>query len=1167
MRRDANRRIVYSPSDLVRFYGSPFASYMDRLELERPGSFARDPEREEDRLVAGLGIDHEKAHVASLRTAGATLVEIADGQAADGFARTLEAMKAGPDVVYQAALRLEPFAGFADFLERVDGPSNLGGFHYEVSDTKLAASEKPSYLLQLCAYAEMLEAVQGRRPERVHVLLRGGVRRSFRTDDFFFVYREVKRAFLEAMAAFDADRPPEPDVGGDWGRWSGEAKRRLEAADSLALVAGMRADHVRKLRAEGIETLTALAKTKSKKVARVAKPTFERLREQAALQLASKGEPLPKWKVLPPPADEPRRGLALLPPPSRLDVWFDMEGYPLDGGLEYLFGAATNGKGEDEYVDFWAHDAEGERKAFESFVRWVTKRRRRDPGMHVYHYAAYERSALRRLMGRYGVCEEEVDALLRDDVLVDLYAVVRQGLRVGTPSYSIKALERLYGRAREGEVKDGSASIVAYHRWIESGEGRTPATSPLLANLRDYNREDCLSTRDLLAWLRARQEEAGIAWVPPSSDADAGPAASSTAAPAAPPSPAALRRAEARALAEAMAASVPETPSARKKDPDRWRVTELLGQLVEFHRREDKPIWWSLFDRAEMDDDERLDDPTCLAGLVREAGAPVAIKRSTGVWYRFDPLQETKAHVGSNAKLAGAIDVSCAIEEFDEARGRVLLKFGPSAIAKLPDGEFPKLTSLLIHDYVPSDAIEASILATAQAWHARRTIRPALRDLLLRQPPRVKGHAGGPLVREDEDVVDATTRLVGELDASVLCVQGPPGTGKTFTAARAIAALVQAGRRVGVTSQSHKAILNLLHQCAEAMGEDFRCLKVNSNDSDDDADFAAAHPGAVLASSAKAIDLVASHRLVGGTAWFFSKPEVVDDFDVLFVDEAGQVSLANLVGMAPSAKSLVLLGDPMQLPQVVQGTHPGDSGLSCLEHVLFGHETVPPELGVFLPTTRRLHPRLCSFVSGAFYEDRLESLPETAKRVVRVPARARKAGGGGGGIELVPIDAGLLFAPVPHEGNGQRSEEEATTIEALVKALLGRTVTGLDGREAGALEPSDVLVVAPYNLQVRELSARMPAGVRVGTVDKFQGQEARVAIVSLTASDADAAARGLEFVLDRRRLNVAVSRAQSLAIVVGSPALARARCATVAQLRLLNTLCRVLEAGSAGVPR
>ncbi len=1153
MRRLPDGSWKYSPTDLVRFYGSPFVSSMDRLTIEQPGRFERDPEREEDKIVAQLGVQHEEAHAERLTGEGRRIFEILRGDASGRD--TVAAMRRGEDVIFQGALELLPFTGYADFIERTPGASALGDFHYEVADTKLSASAKPGHLIQLCAYAEMLEAVQGRRPEHVHVVLRGGVRQTFRTDDYFFAYRRIKRAFLHTMSAFGGS-PPEPDLGGDWDAWTSEARRWLEASDHLALVAGIRTDQIRKFHALGVRTMADLAAIGAARVRGISGASFDRLRVQSRLQIASRGKDVPAWVCVTPPATEPRRGLAALPPASPLDVYFDMEGYPfVEGGLEYLFGAVGDGEAEPEYRDWWAHDGLGERRALEGFVRWVQERRERDPGMHVYHYAPYERSALRRLMGRYATCEDDIDSFLRDGVLVDLYAVVRQGIRVGAPSYSIKALEVLYGRSRSTEVRTGGDSIVAYHRWLESGEPRDPAFAPLLASIRDYNREDCLSTRDLARWLRDRQRETGIAWLAPEPEPEEPPSARREQESA--------RRAVMRTLATAMLQSIPGDPIDRARDADRWRVTEVLAHLIEFHRREAKPVWWSLFDRDAMDDDERTDDPTCLANLVREAGPLVPIQRSKGWWYRFDPQQETRIGAESGCCLVGSL-AACTVQEMDEENGRILLKFGDKALARLPGGEPPDETSLLLHEHVRSDAIEDSISRSAAAWHGKGELRPAIRDLLLRRRPNLGDGHLGPLVAPDADATVAAVALVGSLRDSVLCIQGPPGTGKTYTAAQAIAALVRSGRRVALASNSHKAILNLLDKCAEALGGRFSCMKVGSPDDEDDAAFAAAHPGTELADPKKALERLGEHHIVGGTAWFFSREAVIDRFEILFVDEAGQVSLANMVGMAPCARSLVLLGDPMQLPQPTQGVHPGESGLSALDYALAGHATVPADFGVFLPVSRRLHPRLCAFVGGAFYEDRLRPLAGTENRVIRSPSTSGVGGESASSPDAVPIEAGLLFIPVGHEGNAQTSDEEVHAIASLLALLVGRRVTDDQGRDAGALGLADIVIVAPYNLQVRALRAGLPKGARIGTVDKFQGQEARASIVSLTASDAEAATRGLEFVLDRRRLNVAISRAQSLSIVVGSPSLARTRCRTIAQMGLLNTLCRIAE--SATVP-
>jgi len=416
----------------------------------------------------------------------------------------------------------------------------------------------------------------------------------------------------------------------------------------------------------------------------------------------------------------------------------------------------------------------------------------------------------------------------------------------------------------------------------------------------------------------------------------------------------------------------------------------------------------------------------------------------------------------------------------------------------------------------------------------------------LRRPPRIRGHDGGPLRREGEDPLATAVRLVSAMDDTTLCIQGPPGSGKTYTAAHVILHLLAQGQTVGITSNSHKAILNLMGSCAEAHGGPLPCVKVGGKDDDP---FFERNPAALQRSSAAAVARVDETRLVGGTAWFFSREDMQGKLDYLFVDEAGQLSLGHLVGMAGATRNIVLLGDQMQLGQPIQGAHPGDSGRSILDYLLEGRATIPDEMGLFLADTYRLHPKLCRFISGAVYENRLTSAPVCAHRVIRVPADPGP----------VPVEAGLLFIPVEHEGNTQGSDEEVQVITGLFRHLVGRTHTDGDGNPAGTLTPQDILVVAPYNMQVRKLLGALPENSRVGSVDKFQGQEAPGVILSMCASDASAHPRGMDFLFNRNRLNVALSRAQSLAIVVGHPGLAQAPCATLAHMHLVNLYCRILE--------
>ncbi len=1117
-------RIVFSPSDLITFLESPFASWMDRLALERPGTATPDGEGATARLVMDMGLEHERRFVETLRAQGKDVVDVA--AAPDRFAATLEAMRTGREVIYQGALAFEDFAGYSDFLVRTDVPSDLGAWSYEVWDTKLARHARPYYLVQLCAYAEMLEHIQERRPAEVSVVLGTNERVAYRTDDYFFFYRVLKRAFLEMQAAFDPARRPLPEAGADHRRWTELAERILEERDHPSRVANITSLQVRRLEATGIRTMRDLADSTIERVPRMDAAVLARLRAQARLQIASVGLERPVWELVPPDPSDPRRGLALLPPASPGDIFFDMEGYPFaeGGSLEYLFGACVAEPGGAlAFHDFWAHDRAAERRAFEAFVDWAFARFERDPAMHVYHYASYEVTALRRLSTQYATREREIDRLLRAEAFVDLYQVVRQALRIGEPRYSLKNVEHLYRPRREGDVATAADSVVEYRRWLEARDGADWRTSAILRAIRDYNRADCESTAELVSFLRAGQARAGIAWIEPPRAAEATARAKEE------------KVTPAGELARRLLGSIPEDEAARAADAGRWRVRELLAHLLTFHGREDKPMWWALFDRWAATDEELREDLDCLAPLERTERPPVRANRSFLYEYRFDPDQDTKLAEGSKCYFLGDFDTGCAIETLDPDAGIVTIKLGPS---KAPP---PARIRLVPDEYVNSDKIRDSIHRMALVYERTGELPPAIGDLLHRRPPRLLGRTpGAPVLRGDLDPLEAAIEAVSLLSESALCIQGPPGTGKTHTAARIIVRLIERGFRIGVASNSHKAILKLMTESDRAAAErgvDLRAAKVGGDEDDpaiDDGDFD--HVGSV-----KDLDLSSRYgpRLVGGTAWAFAAPEAAGRFDYLFVDEAGQVCIANLLGMAPAARNLVLMGDQMQLSQPCQGAHPGDSGLSGLEYVLAGHATIPPTLGIFLGVSRRLHPDLCAFISGAVYEDRLTSHPDTAR--------------------LVAGEAGLRFVPIEHDGNAQASDEEVAAVRALVARLLGRPLTD-PRRPTRPLALDDILIVAPYNMQVRKLKAALP-GARIGSVDKFQGQEAPVVIVSMCASSADAG-RGIDFLFSPNRLNVAISRAQCLAFVVGSPLLARTRCGTVGQMKLVNLYCRIVEEGS-----
>jgi uncharacterized protein len=593
-------------------------------------------------------------------------------------------------------------------------------------------------------------------------------------------------------------------------------------------------------------------------------------------------------------------------------------------------------------------------------------------------------------------------------------------------------------------------------------------------------------------------------------------------------------------LAEQLAARLRDRSQAPGGDAEAARLDDLIGCLVEFHRREEKPMWWRMFERHEMTVEERYDDRDCLADLSRTATPPRVIKQSQGQEYRYDPAQETKLGVEDNCYVAGT-KLECQIVRMDEDAPLVELKVGPKK--SLPDR-----LCLIPNEWVPAGLIKQAVFRYAEAWERGEVASQAVDDLLRRRPPRIAGHGGGPLVGPDDELLPRVCDLAARLDGGTLCIQGPPGTGKTYTAAAVIVDLLRQGRRIGVTAQSHKVILNLMDAVVEALereGVTAPLYKVVGQDEDP-------LPQGSVIRALKSKDVAGvlgdGAVLVGGTAWVFSRAELAGCFDDLIIDEAGQVSLANAVAVGLSTRNLILVGDQMQLSQPTQGTHPGETGLSCLEYLLHGRATVPLDLGVFLGRSRRMHPDVCRFVSDALYDSRLKSIPATERhRVLRGP-----------GTTLVPAETGIVWMPVAHDGCTQSSDEECDAIVAIVEELLGRAVVGREG-PARPMTPGDILIVAPFNLQVRCLRDRLDTRVRIGSVDKFQGQEAPVVIVSLCASTLDEAPRGASFLLSPNRLNVAVSRAEALAIVVGSPELIDVRCRSVEEMRLVNLLCHLVQ--------
>ncbi|MDO8519420.1 MAG: TM0106 family RecB-like putative nuclease [Deltaproteobacteria bacterium] len=928
---------------------------------------------------------------------------------------------------------------------------------------------------------------------------------------------------------------PEPFSRADHGRWASYAEKFFKDTDHLVRVAGINVGQIKKLKRAGIMTMTDLAAASGKAVPKLASDSLEKLVAQAILQCktctdrAEKPDALPRYELLAQTGvnGEPV-GLAALPPAHPGDVFFDMEGYPLvTDGLEYLFGvcALKEDQGSFEFKDWWAHDRAEEKLAFEGFMDWVFDRWKKNPGMHIYHYANYEVNAVRRLSTRHDTRQDEVDELLRNGVFVDLYQVVRHGIRIGEESYSLKTIELLYRPKRETKVATAAESVVQYARWIESKQSREWNKSLILKGIRDYNEDDCKSTAELLQWLQKIAEEHQIVGRAPES----------------PPEP-----------RELPPEAVERNEIAAKLREKGDSISVVLADLIDFHRREEKPIWWRMFDRAEATPEELRDDPGCIEGI-QAVGTPAPEKQSFVQDYRFDPGQECKLAAGDKVRVMFThnLKAKLTLSELDLAEGRLKLKIGKKGLNEKFGGVFPKCGAVLPDEHVPAGTIQGA-LSGAAAKHLIEQCHTPVVSLLKRTPPLEL------IEKTGESSVEAAIRIATKLDGGCFVIQGPPGTGKTYTAARVILALLEDGKKVGVASNSHKAIINLLSGCGEAAkqaGKDIQGIKVGG---EPQIELFSEYPDFRYVGGNDEARNQYSTGVIGGTAWLFTRPEWEGALDYLFIDEAGLVLLANAVAMARCAKNLVLLGDQMQLEQPVQGTHPGDAGLSALQYALKNkdvsqpgepvfHAVVPPDYGLFLGESHRMHPSVCRIISESIYEGRLASHHICGLQKIAVPADANG---------LITQESGIVFSGIEHDGNIQQSDEEVQRVKVIYGELLGRAYTDKHGATK-ALTLENFLFIAPYNAHVRTLEAVLPKGARVGSVDKFQGQEAPVCILSLCSSFGEYGSRGLAFILDRNRINVAISRAQCLAVIVADPRIAGATPGSLQEMTLINLFCKL----------
>lgn len=1111
-----NDQLVFSPSDLAAHASCKHLTQLNkqyaRGEIKAPDVYTNKVLN----ILREKGKEFEEKHLEVLKSEGKRVVEIGyDDPSAES--KTLDAMKTGADVIYQACLKEEgKWNGWADFLMKIKRPSKLGEWSYEVWDTKLANETKAGTILQIGLYSERIAQIQGVTPEYMGVIKPQGNER-YRYDEYAAYIRLVKRNLEDAIAR-DYETYPNPVSHCDICRWWKTCNTVRREDDHLTFVAGMGKSQMKEFQLNEIGTLANLAELRFPvpfDPTRGSKETYNRLREQARIQHESRldgNKPIHETLEL-----IEGKGLYKLPIPSKNDIYLDFEGDQMvePDGLEYMLGYVHQGV----YHALWAKDEKEEKEIFEQFVDFAFSLKQNDSSLHIYHYAPYEVTALKRLMGKYASRENEIDTLLRSNTFVDLYTVVRQSVRASVEKYSIKDLEIFYDYERKMDLRELSSHKSQLELLLQtSNMDKLDIKSKEAVQL--YNQDDCESLIKLQSWLEEIRRgliiQGSDITRPIDGTGEAGENITQ-------------HQQRIQPIMEALLNDVPPIKSERTKIQ---QGKYILAHMLDWYRREEKSFWWEFFRLRELPPDELIDERKAISYL-KFTGNRVLDKKSAIDTYNF-PYQECDLRLGNILSNQEGLTVG-EIQEIDMDACIVKIKKGPTKM------DLPHPISVISMENIITTSKEESIIRLAE-WVMDNGMDSnvekyrAARQMLINTQPSLRE------VRTDaQDSLERTYDMVAKLEHSYLPIQGPPGSGKSFTASHLILRLAQQGKKIGITALSHKVITNLLSQVHKRSTEssfEISMIQKTEPNSENPA------PWTVCNNESKIISALNNLHVIAGTTFMWSKPDFSNSVDYLFVDEAGQLSLIDTLAVSHCCSNIVLLGDPQQLKQPQQGVHPDGTEVSALEHVLQGDKTISEGQGIFLEETWRMHPSINAFVSELFYENRLKSRNHLKQQKL---IGSRFDG------------SGLCLEIVEHHGNTSSSAEEVNRVVEIVNELCTKNVRFVNqSGEESILTAREIKIISPYNAQVNALMKCLP-NFDIGTVDKFQGQEAPVIIYSVATSGIEEAPRGMDFLFSPNRFNVAVSRARARFILVANAGIFDAECKSPLQIKLANAFCRFKE--------
>lgn len=1101
-----NNFIEYSPNDLLRFLDSRFLSWMDRKNLIHGNKFDKfkvaDEENPTKKLLFQEGIQIEKNLVKKLKEEYVDYIDLdADPENIDeNIDETMEAMEDGVEIIFQAHLRSNDFMGIADVLLKQEGESNFGDYYYTVKDIKRSQVSKSKFIIQVCGYCDLLEQIQGVRPKKAYILLGNGQEEEFNVDDYYSYYLTIKNKFIKFQKDFKEEDNILPDINENHWYWDDYAFEQLELAEDISLIANIEKSDIKDLRENKINKLSDfenLSYTQLKDPS-FSEETFSRLKKQALIQKENNRA----YEVLPHDIEDPK-GLLQIDTYNERDIYLDVqftENFGKEGFIFFynLYYLKDNKWHHKTYDSFTVKNEEKTFKMALGFVRdFIGKKGK------VYHYGSNTYERLLEIAAKYDTFLPFIETLYFSHKFVDLEKILKQSVVLNTHEFSLENISQLIGFDYKEVEKESSLFSVKNFGVIKTNIDRANTF------FQGLTLQKMKALKNLHEWFIKVQANENIEYVNYENnyiedleDED-----------------------EKLVLQGKNTYDQKKYQSASQEE----KVKTLILQLLKFHRHESKPALIEKQELFSQNESAWKKHPRCLSSLSLQKVSDID---ESILYYKFNNRDETKIKLGDQVTLYQNKKLKGEVVGLTPEKSEIIIKYSKNKIDKVK--KYKKI-SIIQDNFLPIAGLESHLRSMVDVEEMDDLpyfgLNKCIYDFFMRKYPDVNGvMKSKDLYDPSKELIPQAIKTVNEMNETCLIFQGPPGAGKTYTSSNIIMDLVKKGKRVGISSNSHKAINNVLIKLKE-LDPSLNLIKLNSNKEDDLVEVGIDNP------SKKEFDQnKKSYQIIGGTVFKFAKSEMNNYFDYLFIDEAGQVSLANLMAMSSSCSNLVLIGDQMQLEQPIQAIHPGESGKSALEYYLKDYKTIPENYGYFLPETRRMNAELTQIISKYFYENKLKAHESSHERKVVFNNKG-----------IINKEKGLQFVSVNHKDNIQYSVEEVSKIREIVDYLLTQEIN-IDG-EVKQITMDDIIMVSPYNMQVSKLKKEFKKG-KIGSVDLFQGQEAPIVIISLASSSSGG--RGIEFLLNENRINVALSRGKALAIIVASEEILTSDVDKLEELKLLN---------------